>query len=92
MLRTYRTCNPTVRFSKYEFNNKLSGSVTLLRITSCVTWTQSVCMYVCMYVCMHIVVVNWFFIFLYRISYHIMYPKLYKHLIKFIKKIINIQI
>ena len=23
ILRTYRTCNPTVGFSKYEFNNKL---------------------------------------------------------------------
>ena len=22
MLRPYRTCNPTVGFSKYEFNNK----------------------------------------------------------------------
>ena len=30
MLRSYRTCNPTVRFSKYEFNNKLLGSVTFL--------------------------------------------------------------
>ena len=33
MLRTHRTCNPKVRFPKYEFNNKLSGSVTLLRVT-----------------------------------------------------------
>ena len=30
MLRSYRTCNPTVRFSKYEFNNKLLGSITFL--------------------------------------------------------------
>ena len=40
MLRTYRICNPTVGFSKYEFNNKLLGSVTFFRVTSGVTWTQ----------------------------------------------------
>ena len=37
MLRTYRACNPTVGFSKYEFNNKLLGGVTSFRITSSVT-------------------------------------------------------
>ena len=40
MLRPYRTCNPSIGFSKYEFNNKLLGSVTFFRITSRVTWTQ----------------------------------------------------
>ena len=40
MLRTYKTCNPMVVFSKYEFYNKLLGSVTLLKITPGVTWTQ----------------------------------------------------
>ena len=40
MLRSYRTCNPTVGFSKYEFNNKLLGGVTFFWVTSCVTWTQ----------------------------------------------------
>ena len=40
MLRTYRTCNLTVGFSKYEFNNKLLGGVTLFRVTSGVTRTQ----------------------------------------------------
>ena len=40
MLRTYITCNPTVVFSKYEFNNKLFGGVTFFRVTSGVTWTQ----------------------------------------------------
>ena len=40
MLRTYRTCNPTVGFSKYEFNNKLLDGVIFFRITSGVTWTQ----------------------------------------------------
>ena len=31
MLRTYRACNPTVGFLKYEFNNKLLCGVTFLR-------------------------------------------------------------
>ena len=33
LLRTYRTCNLTMRFSKYEFYNKLLGDVTLFRLT-----------------------------------------------------------
>ena len=37
MLRTYRTCNPTVEFTKYEFNNKLLGGVTFFRVLSSVT-------------------------------------------------------
>ena len=41
MLRTYRTYNPTVEFSEYEFNNKLLVSVTFFRVTPSVTWTQS---------------------------------------------------
>ena len=40
MLRTYRAYNPTIGFSKYEFNNKLLGSVTFFRVTSGVTRTQ----------------------------------------------------
>ena len=40
MLRTYRKCDPIVGFSKYEFNNKLSVSVTFFRVTLSVTWTQ----------------------------------------------------
>ena len=40
MLRPYRTCNSTVRFSKYEFNNKLLGGVTFFRVTLGVTYTQ----------------------------------------------------
>ena len=39
MLRTYRKCDPTVGFSKYEFNNKLLGGVKFFRITLGVTWT-----------------------------------------------------
>ena len=37
MLRIYKTCNSTAGFSKYEFNNKLLSSVTLLRVTPGVT-------------------------------------------------------
>ena len=40
MLRTYRTYNPVVGLSKYEYNNKLLSGVTFFRITSGVTWTQ----------------------------------------------------
>ena len=39
-LRTYRKCDPTVWFSKYEFKNKLLVGVTFFRVTSSVTWTQ----------------------------------------------------
>ena len=41
MLRTYKAYNPTVRFSKYEYKNKLLGGVTFFRITLGVTRTQS---------------------------------------------------
>ena len=34
MLRTYKTCNSTVGFSKYEFYNKLLGGVILFSVTS----------------------------------------------------------
>ena len=37
MLSTYRICNSTVGFLKYEFNNKLLDSVILLRVTSSTT-------------------------------------------------------
>ena len=40
MLRTYRTCNPMVGFSKYEFNNNLLGDDTFFRVITIVTWTQ----------------------------------------------------
>ena len=40
MLRTYKTCNLRVRFSKYEFNNKLLGGVTFFKVKSGVTRTQ----------------------------------------------------
>ena len=36
-VKKYRTYNPTVGFSKYEFNNKLLGGVTLFWVTSGVT-------------------------------------------------------
>ena len=37
MLKTYKTYNPTAKFSKYEFNNKLLSAVILLRVTQDVT-------------------------------------------------------
>ena len=37
MLRTYKTCNSKVGFSKYKFNNKLLGSVRLLRVIPDIT-------------------------------------------------------
>ena len=37
MLRTYKTWDPTVRFSKYEFRNKLLVDVTFFRVTLSVT-------------------------------------------------------
>ena len=40
MLRPYGAYNPTIRFSKYEFNNKLLGGVTFFRVTSGITRTQ----------------------------------------------------
>ena len=40
ILRPYRTYNPMVKFSKYEFNNKLLGGVTFFRVMLGVTWTQ----------------------------------------------------
>ena len=33
MLRENRNCDPTVGFSKYEFNNKLLGGVTFFKVT-----------------------------------------------------------
>ena len=37
MLRTYRTRNSMIKFSKYEFNNKLLGGVTFFRVMLGVT-------------------------------------------------------
>ena len=37
MLKTCRTCNLMLRFLKYEFNNRLLGDVTLLRVIPSVT-------------------------------------------------------
>ena len=42
LLRTYKTCNSSVRFSKYEFYNKLLGGVTSLWIIPCVIRTQPI--------------------------------------------------
>ena len=49
MLKTYKTYNSTVRFSKYKFNNKLLSSVTLLKITLFIIWTQPIYIYIYIY-------------------------------------------
>ena len=49
MLKTYKTCNSTIWFSKYEFYNKLLDCVTLLRVTQGVTWTQLLYIYIYIY-------------------------------------------
>ena len=40
MLRSYKTCNQMVGFSKNEFNNNLLDGVTFFRVTSDKTQTQ----------------------------------------------------
>ena len=50
MLRTYRTCNSTVGFSKYEFNNKLLGVVTLLRVLYIYIY---ICLFIYLYLCIN---------------------------------------
>ena len=40
LLKTYKTCNSTVRFSEYDFYNKSLDGVILLRVIPGVTWTQ----------------------------------------------------
>ena len=40
MLKTYRKFDPTVGFSKFEFNKNLLVGVTFFRVTSSVTKTQ----------------------------------------------------
>ena len=36
-VKNIENSNPTVGFSKYEFNNKLLGGVTFFKVTSSVT-------------------------------------------------------
>ena len=49
ILRTYRTCNSTVRFSKYEFYKKLFGGVT---------WIQPyIYIYIYIYVCVCVYII-----------------------------------
>ena len=46
MLKTYRTYNSTMRFSKYELYNKLLVGVTLVRVTPDISWTQHIYIYI----------------------------------------------
>ena len=59
MLRTYKTCNPMVRFSKYELNKKLLSGIKLFRVIPSLTIyiyiyikTQS---WLCIWMCLSIV-------------------------------------
>ena len=56
ILKTYKTCNSTVKFSKYEFYNKLLSGVTL------VTWTQPIHTYIYIYIT-HMWLINAYFFF-----------------------------
>ena len=49
MLKTYKTYNSTVWFSKYEFYNKLLDDITLLRVTQGVIWIQLLYIYIYIY-------------------------------------------
>ena len=49
LFRTYRTCNPTVEFSKYKFINKLLGGVILFRVTLSVTELNPLYIYIYIY-------------------------------------------
>ena len=63
MLWTYRTCNSTVEFSKYEFNNKLLGGVTLLRTIPGISLSLSLSLYIYIYIYIlkmgHYCITNW---------------------------------
>ena len=48
MLKTYKTYNLTVRFSKYEFYNKLLGGIILLRVALNITCIQLIYIYIYM--------------------------------------------
>ena len=60
-----------VRFSKYKFNNKLLGGVTLLRGILGVTWTQPIYIYIYTYIhtCMPLCIVLIINIHKYRFYY-----------------------
>ena len=49
MLKTYRTYNLTVGFSKYEFYNKLLDGIVLLRVAPNITCIQLIYIYIYIY-------------------------------------------
>ena len=55
ILSTYRICNSTMRLLKYEFNNKLLGGITLLRITPSVTLSLSLSLSLSLYIYIYII-------------------------------------
>ena len=58
MLRTDKTCNPTIEFSNYDFYNKSLGGVTLLRVTPGVNLTQFVYTYTHTHIYIYIYINN----------------------------------
>ena len=50
LLKIYKICKLTVGFLKYELNNKLLSSVTLLGVTPSVIWTQLIYIYIYIYI------------------------------------------
>ena len=50
MLRTYKICNPMMKISKYEINNKLLDSVTLFRVILGVTLSLSLFLSIYIYI------------------------------------------
>ena len=46
ILSTYITYNSSLGFLKYEFNDKLLGGVTLLRVILGITWIQPPYIYI----------------------------------------------
>ena len=64
MLRTYRTCNPMVGFSKYEFYNRLLGGIILFRVTPGITWTQLLSLSLSLYIYIRLILDLIFMIYL----------------------------
>ena len=53
MLKTYKTYNLTVGFSKYEFYNKLLGGIVLLRVAQSITCIQLIYIYIYEFIQQH---------------------------------------
>ena len=68
MLKTYKACNSTIGFSKYEFYNNLLGGVILLRVTLVVTWTQPY-IYIYIYILNSITIMGFKFLGIFKVGF-----------------------